>query len=173
MQHCFSSGLRLNDHMSNLFLTIFITQHMFQVIKYSRKARGQRSKSVFLVLPPDTIQNNPTSIISRVVIFFGFYSLCYRIAGSTSSLLARQSQRFKKNIIAHIYKIMTKIELCGVACAFVQISERGPRSKKFGRGRWTRSARDGRGPRHAGTPPATPLLASTAAAINNRNDVFV
>ena len=60
------------------------------------------------------------------------YSLCYRISGSTSSLLARQSQRFFLNIIPHIYTIFKKIELCGVARAFVQISENGPRSKKFG-----------------------------------------
>ena len=39
---------------------------MFQVIKYSWKARGQRSKSVFLVLPPDTTKNNPTSMIRHL-----------------------------------------------------------------------------------------------------------
>ena len=53
VQHCFSSGLRLNDHTSNLFLTIVINLHLFKVIKYYWKARDQRSKSVLLVLPPD------------------------------------------------------------------------------------------------------------------------
>ena len=36
-----------------------------------------------------------------------FYSLCYRISGSTSSLLARQSRRFFKNITTHIYSLVT------------------------------------------------------------------
>ena len=42
VQHCSSSGLRLNDHTSNLFLTIVITLHLFKVIKYYWKARDQR-----------------------------------------------------------------------------------------------------------------------------------
>ena len=45
LQHCFSSGLRLNDHTSNLFLTIVITLHLFKVIKHW-KARDQKPKSV-------------------------------------------------------------------------------------------------------------------------------
>ena len=59
-----------------------------------------------------------------------FSSLRYRISGSTPSLLARHSQRFKKNIIGHIHKIMKKIELCGVARAFVQISAKWPAFQK-------------------------------------------
>ena len=65
VQHCSSSGLRLKDH-SNLFLTIVITLHLFEVIKYYWKARDRRSTSVLLVLPPDTTQNNPTSIIHHL-----------------------------------------------------------------------------------------------------------
>ena len=65
VQHCLSSGLRLNDHTSNLFLTIVITLHLFRVIKYHRKARDQRSKSVLLVLPPDTTQNKFHRIFSH------------------------------------------------------------------------------------------------------------
>ena len=78
VQHCFSSGLRLNDHTSNLFLTIFITLHLFKVIKYYWKARDQRSKSVLLVLPPDTTQNNPTSIKHHLQSchFLWFFFLC-------------------------------------------------------------------------------------------------
>ena len=74
VQHCLSSGLRLNDHTSNLFLTIVITLHLIKVIKYYWKARDQRSKSVLLVLPPDTIKTiqHPSYIISSVLIFFGF-----------------------------------------------------------------------------------------------------
>ena len=34
VQHCLSSGLRLNDNTSNLFLTIVITLYLFKVIKY-------------------------------------------------------------------------------------------------------------------------------------------
>ena len=44
VQHCVSSGLRLKDHTSNLFLTIVITLHLFQAQKYYWKARDQRSK---------------------------------------------------------------------------------------------------------------------------------
>ena len=78
VQHCSSSGLRLNDHTSNLFLTIVITLHLFKVIKYYWKARDQRSKSVLLVLPPDTTQNNPTSIIRHLQSchFLWFFILC-------------------------------------------------------------------------------------------------
>jgi len=65
VQHCFSSGPRLSDHTSNLFLTIVITLHLFKVIKYHRKARDQRSKSVLLVLPPDTTQNKFHRIFSH------------------------------------------------------------------------------------------------------------
>ena len=66
VQHCFSSGLWLNDHTSNLFLTIFITWHLFKVIKYYWKARDQTSKRVLLVPPPDTTQNEATSIIHHL-----------------------------------------------------------------------------------------------------------
>ena len=88
VQPCLRSGLRLHDHTLNLFITIVITLHLFKMIKYYWKARDQRSKSVLLVLHQTQL------IISRVVIFLVFYSLCYRISGSTSSLLARQSRRF-------------------------------------------------------------------------------
>ena len=78
MQHCSSSGLRLNDHTSNLFLTIVITWHLFNVIKYPWKARDQRSQSFLLVLPPDTTQNNPASIIRHLQScpFLWFFILC-------------------------------------------------------------------------------------------------
>ena len=89
VQHCFSSGLRLNDNTSNLFLTIVITLHLFKVIKYYWKARDKRSKSVLLVLPPDTTENNPTSIIHHQSChFLWFFILC------ATEFLARQSQRF-------------------------------------------------------------------------------
>ncbi len=61
-----------------------------------------------------------------------FYSLCYRISGSRIFLARTSISALFQNIIAHIYKKMKKIELCGVARAFVQISTNGPRSKKFG-----------------------------------------
>jgi len=76
VQHCLN--LILNDHTSNLFLTIFITLHRFKVIKYYWKARDRRSTSVLLVLPPDTTQNNPTSIIHHLQSchFLWFFILC-------------------------------------------------------------------------------------------------
>ena len=78
-----------------------------------------------------TIQH-PSYIISRVVIFFGFlFSVLQNFR--EHNFLARTSiSALFQNIIAHIYKKMKKIELCGVARAFVQISTNGPRSKKFG-----------------------------------------
>ena len=133
VQHCFSSGLRLNDHTSNLFITIVITSHLFKVIKYW-KARDQRSKSVLLVLPPDTAQNNPTFIIHhlqgchflwffilRATEFQGAHLPCSHV--NLSALLKHHSTYLQYN---------EKIELCDVARAFVQISENDPRSKKFG-----------------------------------------
>ncbi len=43
VQHCLSSGLRLNDHASNLFLTTVITLNLLKVIEYYwKKIRGQR-----------------------------------------------------------------------------------------------------------------------------------
>ena len=46
VQHCLSSGLRLNDHTSNLFLTIFLTLHLFKVLLESQRSdeNGPRSK---------------------------------------------------------------------------------------------------------------------------------
>ena len=49
VQHCLSSGLRLNDPTSNLFLAIVITLHLFKVIQYYWKAKDQTSKSFLLV----------------------------------------------------------------------------------------------------------------------------
>ena len=49
VQYGLSSGLRLNDHTSNLFLTIVITLHLFKVIQYYWKAKDQTSKSFLLV----------------------------------------------------------------------------------------------------------------------------
>ena len=88
LQHCFSSVLRLNDHTSNLFLTIAITLHLFKVIKHW-KARDQRSKSS---KQSNIHHTSPPELSVSLV----FYSLCYRISGSTSSLLAHQCQRFFK-----------------------------------------------------------------------------
>ena len=104
------------------------------MIKYYWKTRDQRSKSVLLVLPPETTQNNPTSIIHHLESchFLWFFILCAtEFQGShllcshfnLSSFLKRHSTYLQDN---------EKIELCGVARAFVQISENGPRSKKFG-----------------------------------------
>ena len=93
----------------------------------------QRSKSVLLVLPPDSTQNNPTSIISRVVLFFhlvfilcatefqGAHLPCSHV--NFSAFLKHHSTYLQDN---------ENIELCDVARAFVQISGNGPRSKKFG-----------------------------------------
>ena len=63
---------------------------------------------------PKTIQH-PSYIISRVVIFFGFlFSVVPNFREHI--FLARTSiSALFKNIIAPIYKIMKKIELCGVA----------------------------------------------------------
>ena len=134
VQHCFSSGLRLNDHTSNLFLTIVITLHLFKVIKYYWKARDQRSKSVLLVLPPDTTQNNPTSIIHHLQSchFLWFFILCAtEFQGAHLPCSHVNLSAFLKHHSTYLQD-NEKIELCGVARAFVQISENGPRSKKFG-----------------------------------------
>ena len=126
--------LWLNDHTSNLFLTIVITLHLFKVIKYYWKARDQRSKSVLLVLPPYTTQNNPTSIIRHLQSchFLRFFILCgTEFQGAhlpcshvnLSAILKHHSTHLQNN---------EKIEFCGVARAFAQNSENGPRSKKCG-----------------------------------------
>ena len=64
--------------LSNNCQTIVITLNLFKVIKYYWEARDQRSKSVLLVLPPDTTQNNPTSIIHHLQSchFLWFFILC-------------------------------------------------------------------------------------------------
>ena len=128
VQHCFSSGLRLNDHHLNLSLTILITLHLFQMTKCSWKASDKR----LLVPPPDTTQNNPTSS-PELSFSLICYSLCYRISGSfTSSLLARQSRRFftKKKHHTSYLQDNEKIKSCGVARAFVQISAKWPAVQK-------------------------------------------
>ena len=56
----------LLSYSIHMFLTIVISSYLFKVIKYYRKARDQRSKSVWLVLPPDTTPNNPTSVIRHL-----------------------------------------------------------------------------------------------------------
>ena len=116
VQHCLSSGLRLNDHTSNLFLTIFITLHLLQVIKYYWKARDQRSRSVLLVLPPDATENNPASIMHHLqsyhFLFFilcatefqGAHLLCSQV--NLSAFLKHHSSYLQDN---------EKIESCGVA----------------------------------------------------------
>jgi len=132
VQPCFSSGLRLNDHTSNLFSNNF---HYFTSVQSDKTLlESQRSKSVELVLPPDTTQNNPTSIIHHLQSchFLWFFILCAtEFQGAHLHCSHVNLSAFFPNIIAHTYEIMTKIELCGVARAFVQISENGPRSKKF------------------------------------------
>jgi len=130
VQHCLSSGLRLNDHTSNLFLTIVITLHLFKGIRYYWKARDQRSKRVLFVLPPDTTQNNPTSIIHHLQ---NCHFLCFFYSVEPNFrehiFLARTpvSALFKKYHSTYLQD-NEKIGLCGVARAFVQISEmaRGP-----------------------------------------------
>ena len=71
------------------------------MIKYYWKTRDQRSKSV------NSKQSNIHQLQSCHFLWF-LYSLCYRISGSTSSFLARQSQRFFQNIIAHYLQEMKK-----------------------------------------------------------------
>ena len=71
------------------------------MIKCYWKARDQRSKSV------NSKQSNIHQLQSCHFLWF-LYSLCYRISGSTSSFLARQSQRFFQNIIAHYLQEMKK-----------------------------------------------------------------
>ncbi len=106
---------------------------MFKVIKYYWKARDQRSKSVLLVLPLDTNQNNPTSTIHHLQSchFLCFFLLC------ASELQGAHLSYSHVNLGAFLKHHRTyprdneKIELCGVARAFVQMYENGPRSKKF------------------------------------------
>ena len=108
VQHCFSSGPRLNDHTSNLFLTIVINLHLFKVIKYYWKARDQRPKSVLLVLPPDTTQkqsnihhtSSPELSFSLVFIlcateFQGAHLPCSRI--NVSAFLKHHSTYLQDN----------------------------------------------------------------------------
>ncbi len=97
-QHCSSSGLRLNYHTSNLFLTIVITLHLFC---YNILLESHRSEIKECFTRATTRHNSKQSNIhhtSSPELSFSlfFYSLCYRISGSTPSLLARQSQRFLK-----------------------------------------------------------------------------
>ena len=119
VQHCLSSGLRLNDltsnlfHLFQLFPTIVITIHMFKVIKYYWKARDQKSKSVLLVLPPDTTQNNPTSIISRVAIFFVFFLCATEFKGAHLPCSHVNLSAFLKHHSTYLQD-NEKIELCGV-----------------------------------------------------------
>ena len=107
VQRCLSPGLR-PGHTSNLFLTIVIPLHLLKGIKYYWKARDRRSKSVLLVLPPDTTQNNPTSIkhhLQSCHFLWFFFSLWHRISGSASSLLARQSQRWFSTVDLNGFKV--------------------------------------------------------------------
>ncbi len=108
VQHCFSSGLRLNDHTSNLFLTIVITS--------------------------DTTQSIPTSIIHHLCSchFLWFYILCAtEFQGAHLPRSHVNLSAFLKHYITYLQD-NERIKLCGVAHAFVQISENGRRSKKFG-----------------------------------------
>ena len=101
------------------------------MIKYYWKARDQRSKSVLLVLPPDTTQNNPTSIISRVVIFFGFLFCATEFQGAHLPCShVNLSAFFQTSAHSTYLQDNEKIELCGVACTFVEISENGFRVSK-------------------------------------------
>ena len=112
-----SACLRLNDHISNLFITIAINI----CLKWS-------NVSVLLVLPPDTTQNNPTSIIHHLQSchFLWFFILCatefqgaYLPCSHVNLIVFFRHSAYLKD--------KEKIELCGVAHAFVQISENGPR----------------------------------------------
>ena len=91
------------------------------------------------MLPPDTTQNNPTSIIHQLqschfLLFFlcGFFILC------TTELQGAHLPFSHVNLSAFLKHHGTylqdneKIKLCGVARAFVQISQNGPWSTKFG-----------------------------------------
>ncbi len=127
VQHSLSSGLRLNDHTSNFFLTIVITLHLFKVMKYYWKAKDRRSKSVSLVLPPDTTPNNPTSIMHHLQSYFlWFFILCAsEFQGAHLPYSHVKLSVFFKHHSTYLHD-NDKIKLCGVARAFVQISENGP-----------------------------------------------
>ena len=74
VQHCFSSGLRLSDHTSNLFLTIFITFASVESDQILLESQRSEVKECFTRASPDTTQNNPKTIIRHLQTchFFGF-----------------------------------------------------------------------------------------------------
>ena len=133
----YSWGRILNDDWTKIVnncQTIVITLHRFKVIKYYWEARDQRTKSVLLVLPPDTTQNNLTSIIHHLQTchFLWFFILCAtEFQGAHLTCSHVNLSAFLKHHSKYL-QVNEKIELCGVARAFVQISENGPRSKKLG-----------------------------------------
>ena len=96
------------------------------MIKYYWKARDQRSKSVLLVLPPDTTENNPISIIHHLqschfLWFFILWATEFQGAHLPCSRLnlgafLKHSTYLRGN---------ENIELCGVARAFARISKNG------------------------------------------------
>ena len=91
------------------------------------------SKSVLLVLPPDTTRNNPASIIHHLQSchFLCLFILCATEFQGAHLPCSHVNLGAFLNITAHIYqKMKKKIKLCGVARAFVQISAKWPAVQK-------------------------------------------
>ena len=115
VQHCLSSGLRQNDHTSNLFLTIVITLHLFKVMKYHLKARDRRGHRVFYSCYHQTqlkTFQHPSYIISFCCHFGFLFSVLPNFREDI--LLARTSisALFFKQHRTYLQD-NEKIELCG------------------------------------------------------------